>query len=203
MFAYQAGLKARIPLLPFTQLQVRYTKIEPYTYTHNRITTPWNGDLAMEEAYINHNVSIGYYTPPNSDELLARFEMMPSPGANFHLQYQLIRHGADWGSQAVDGSSLHSELDPSGRSEKPVLRKYFLHDGAYQWFHILKVGGTHNFSNIPIKLFGDIGIVYSSFTDIDGEPNSGESFDYKVIDTIEYPKQLSFIVTLGIKISPN
>ncbi|MDR1301062.1 MAG: hypothetical protein LBK43_01145 [Treponema sp.] len=202
MFALQVGAKAAIPLLPFGSVTVSYTKIEPYCYTHTRVVVPWYGDTPMETAYTNNGEGLGSYLPPNSDELRLRLEAMPTLHTQAHFQYQMIRHGADHGSHAVDGSSLLSELDPEGRSEKVILRKYFLHDGAYQWQHILKIGAAHTFANftVPFQLFGETGLVFSYFTDIDGEPNSGSSLSYSVIDTPEYPKSIGIILTVGFKL---
>jgi hypothetical protein len=206
MYAFQIGGSAYIPWLPFTSASLRYTKIEPYTYTHTREVVPWyDNSLLMETSYTNNGRSLGYYLPPNSDELLFRLESIPTVNTTAHLQYQMIRHGADFGDSAVDGSSLLSELDPSGRSTKPELRKYFLRDGAYQWFHIVKLGAAHTFyinNFIPFQLFGEAGVVFSYFTNIDGKANSGEAFDYTVIDTVEYPKTTTFIATIGIRIFP-
>jgi hypothetical protein len=94
-----------------------------------------------------------------------------------------------------------SELDTEGRSEKAVLRKYFLRDGAYQWQHILKIGGSYTFSNgpVPLHVFGEAGLVLSYFTDIAGDPNSGSPSSYSVVDTEEYPRSIGIILTLGLK----
>jgi hypothetical protein len=202
MFAFQVGITGVIPLLPFASASLSYTKIEPYTYTHTRIFTPWNGNNPMETSYTNNGVSLGYYLPPNSDEIKFRFELLPAPGTQAHLQYQMIRHGAAHGSNAVDGSSLLSELDPNGRSEKSELKKFFLKDGAYQWMHIIKAGGEYAFEKLalPVTVFGEAGVVFSYYTNINGEANSGSSSGYSVVNTDEYPKSTSFIVTLGFRL---
>jgi hypothetical protein len=204
MFAYQAGAKALIPGLPFSSVTVSYTKIEPYCYTHTRIFTPWYGDNTMETAYTNNGVGLGYYLPPNSDELQIRFDAMPGIRTLAHFRYQMIRHGAEYGSRAVDGSSYLSELDPNGRSENLTLRKYFLRDGAYQWQHIIRVGGSHTFAKtiVPVQVFGEFGVVFSYFTDISGDvkANSGSPHDYSVIDTPEYPRSTGIILTVGFKL---
>jgi hypothetical protein len=202
MFAYQAGVKGMIPRLPFASVTVTYTKIEPYCYTHTRNFTPWHGDNPMETAYTNNGVGLGYYLPPNSDEVQIRFDTMPAPRTSVHFRYQMIRHGAEYGSRAVDGSSYLSELDPDGRSEKEMLRKYFLRDGAYQWQHIVRAGAAHTLTKtfIPVQLFGEFGVVFSYFTDISGTANSGSPHDYSVIDTQEYPKSTGIIATLGFKL---
>jgi hypothetical protein len=157
----------------------------------------------METNYVNNGVSLGYYLPPNSDEILVRLETIPHNRSLVYLQYQLIRHGADYGSRAVDGSSFWSELDPDGRSRNPVLEKYFLKDGAYQLTHIIRLGGEISISRTPVKLFCEAGYVYSYFTDINGEANSGSPSAYSTINTFEYPQSNAFIVTLGVRIFSN
>ncbi|MDR3284123.1 MAG: hypothetical protein LBS97_02965 [Treponema sp.] len=208
MFAYQAGTVVRFPWLSFGSFKLSYTKIEPYCYTHTKGYLPWyggeKGGLAMETSYTNNGESIGSYLPPNSDELLLRFETVPGPQTGLHFQYQMIRHGADYGPRAVDGSSLLSELDPSGRSEKPVLRKYFLKDGAYQWMHIFKIGAEHALPKVPVRFFGEFGVVISYFTDIDQSilVNSGSPSSYSITDNPLYPKSTRVIATVGIRLFP-
>jgi len=210
MFAYQAGLQGMIPGIPFASLSLSYTKIEPYCYTHPRVFTPWySGDSPMEEAYVNNGVSLGYYLPPNSDEVKVRTDVVLGYKSSGHFQYQMIRHGADYGPHQVDGSSLISELDPVGRSSKISLTKSFLKDGAYQWMHIIKFGGEHKFGRLPLTVFGDIGLVYSYFTDIsDAEYNKLHPAPTDTNRTPQpwtpaagdYLKSTSYIMTLGIRI---
>jgi hypothetical protein len=202
MIAWQSGVNVPLPFLAFSSLKMSYTKINPYCYTHNRNYNPWYGDIRMETAYANNGVCLGYYLPPNSDEILARFQTMPAKNLVTHLQYQMIRHGADFGSSAVDGSNLLSELDTDNRDSNPVLRRFFLHDGAYQWIHIGKLGAEWNLSKAPIAFYSEIGMVYSYFTNTSEPANSGEPHPYSKIDTSEYPKSISFVAQLGIKIFP-
>jgi hypothetical protein len=157
----------------------------------------------MEQAYTNNGEGIGYYLPPNSDEFLIRFDTMPALNTLSFFQYQMIRHGADHGPHAVDGSSYLSELDPSGRDSSDVLKKYFLRDGAYQWQHIFMLGAEPTITKfrVPLRVFAKTGVVYSFYTDIEnGKANSGSAFDYRVIDTPVYPQSTEFILTLGVRI---
>jgi hypothetical protein len=207
MLALQTGVNAPLPFLSFTSIKMTYTRVNPYTYTHHRNILPWYGDLRMEKAYTNNGVGLGYYLPPNSDEILARFETMPVKSLMLSLQYQLIRHGADYGSSAVDGSNLLSELDSQGRDTKPVLKRYFLRDGAYQWSHIIKVGAEWNLPKVPIALCGEAGVNYSYFTNIAEKANNADVTDarplpYSRINTAEYPESTGFIIKLGVKIFP-
>ena len=210
MFAVQVGASAALPIpkLAFSNFTLQYTKIEPYVYTHQLVKTPWY-EAWMEESYTNNGVSLGYYLPPNSDELKVRFEssVLGEGVIRFHAQYQMVRHGAEYGSRAVDGSGLNAYLDTTGRNDKegkPMLWKHFLHDGAYQWQHIFKIGGEYNMEgiNIPVKLFCDLGVVYSYFTDVDGKPNSAQHLPIHKINTSEYPTQTRFIATVGFKLYP-
>ena len=205
MFAYQAGLQGIIPALPFASITAAYTRIEPYNYTHTRVYTPWyGGDEPMETSYTNNGISLGYYLPPNSDELKLRFDVRPMLKTAGHFQYQFIRHGADYGPHQVDGSSLISELDPSGRNEKTSLNKSFLKDGAYQWLHVIKAGAEHTFRSLPITVFGEAGVVYSYFTDIsDAEyarynpvPSGGTA---RPPAEGSYSTSTAFILTVGFR----
>jgi hypothetical protein len=208
MYIYQFGTKAALPWLPFTSVLLCYTKNEPYNYTHTRIFTPWSNSeykgkpMPMETAYINNGESIGYYLPPNADEILFRFESLPTVNVKAHLQYQLVRHGATHGPDAVDGSHLLSELDPGGRNDKAVLKKFFLQDGAYQWQHIVKVGGEYALArlNIPVRVFGEFGVVYSYYTNIEGQANSGKAYPYSIIDTSVYPMSTGIIGRVGFQL---
>jgi hypothetical protein len=203
MFAFQGGLNVSLPLLSFSSLKFSYTRTNPYNYTHNRNFNPWYGEIPMETSYTNNGVGLGYYLPPNSDEILVRFSTMPGKNINTHFQYQLIRHGADFGSSAVDGSNLLSELDPTGRDDKKELKRFFLHDGAYQWMHIIKAGVEWNLSGLPVTFFGEAGVVFSYFTNIEEKANvTGEAHPYSVIDTSEYPKSTGIIVKIGFRLYP-
>jgi len=203
MLAMQAGAIVSLPFLAFSSITLSYTKVNPYCYGHNRNFNPWYGNLIMETAYINNGVSLGHYIPPNSDELLIGFKTMPAKNLAAHLQYQMIRHGASYGSGEVDGSSLLSELDPSGRSTNAILTRYFLQDGAYQWMHIIRMGAEWNLPRLPVVLFGEAGTIISYFTNIAEQANiTGEPHPYSIIDTPEYPKSTGFVVTLGVRIFP-
>ena len=203
MYIYQFGTSFQVPWISFASFSMSYTKNEPYNYTHPRIKTPWNGSAYMEQNYVNFGKSLGHYIPPNSDEILIRFEMMPVSQLTTRFQYQLIRHGAEYGDRAVDGSSLYSELNGS-RNTNPALRKFFLRDGAYQWMHIFKLRGEYSFTALkaPVKLFAEIGGVYSYFTDIEGEANSGNKGIYSIINTPQYPTSISFIGIIGFQLFP-
>ena len=204
MIAVQAGLNFPLPILSFSSVGISYTAVNPYNYTHHRNYLPWYGDLLMEKLYANNGVSLGYYLPPNSDEFLVRFKTIPANNIAAYTQYQLIRHGADFGPQAVDGSNLYSELDPDGRDgSNPVLKRFFLQDGAYQWMHIIRLGAEWTIPRLPLALFGEAGTMYSYFTDIEaGKANTGTPYPYSIVDTPDYRKSTGFVFKLGFRLFP-
>jgi hypothetical protein len=202
MLALQAGLTFYLPFLSFSSIKFSYTIVNPYCYTHNRNLNPWYGDNRMETSYTNNGVGLGYYLPPNSDELLVRFDTMPIKNITTYLQYQMIRHGADFGPSAVDGSNLLSELDPKDRSDSDTLKRFFLQDGAYQWLHIIKIGGEWTLEKAPLSFYWEIGTVISYFTNTKESANSGKPYPYERIDTSDYPVSTSFIARIGIRVFP-
>jgi hypothetical protein len=201
LFSYQTGAQINIPFLPFATVNLMYTKIEPYCYTHKDILTPWYGDNLMDESFVNHGEPLAYYLKPNSDEIKIVFAFMPKSNIIVNAAYQLIRHGADYGSKAVDGSSYYSELASANRSTTPALKKYFLHDGAYEWNHIVRFACEIAIPKTNFSFTAEAGVSHSYFTDITiDKANSGVSSPYKKINTAEYPRQTGIICTLGIHI---
>lgn len=197
MFAYQAGGKADLPFLPFGSISLRYTKVEPYCYTHHAVgNQPWyEGYLA--QSYTNNGTCLGYYLPPNSDELFVRIDARPISNLKTGLQYQFVRHGADYGSGQVPGSSIYSEMPTSGRNK---LNKYFLRDGAYEWSHIVTLDASYDLKDfgVPLQLICSVGYIYDWFTNIVG--TAGKNAKYEKIDTAEYPVKSGFVFTLGFKL---
>jgi len=155
-YAYQAGIKTIVHWLPLAAFTLCYTKIEPYCYTGK-----WN---RTNSAFINGGESLGYYLPPNSDELLLRFEFMLLTAIKTHIQFQMIRHGVDYGYGAVDGSSLYDTLADDHST------KSFLSDGVYQWDNMIKLGGSCNLKtgggahSVPLSMYAETGLVVTNFT---------------------------------------
>lgn len=203
MFALQVGTRVNVPWVPFGSLSVRYTKIEPYCYTHHQIkNTPWYYNEYISEAYNNNGSCLGYYLPPNSDELRVAFETKPTAWINAALSYQFIRHGADHGERQVDGSSIYSELNPKGRDS---LRSWFLQDGAYQWYHIVALSGSINLrkNRVPLTVYGTLGFVYTWYTDSDGALGEKGSFSKITSDNPlydEYPTQYGAVIGAGVRL---
>ena len=206
MFAYQAGSKVNIPWLPFTVLSLRYSKIEPYCYTHEALDPEKNQPYYSHyicENYTNNGESLGYYLQPNSDEIFVKLETQPLPAASFSLQYQLIRHGVDWGSESniYSGSSIYSEL-PAGRygPGRNNLHKYFLKDGVYEWMNILALQASYDCKHfgIPLQFYGTVGYVHNWFTSI-GSATPSKKAKYSKYSSDEYKEDRGVVLSLGIK----
>ena len=206
MFAYQAGSKVNIPWLPFTVLSLRYSKIEPYCYTHEALDPEKNQPYYSHyicENYTNNGESLGYYLQPNSDEIFVKLETQPLPAASFSLQYQLIRHGVDWGSESniYSGSSIYSEL-PAGRygPGRNNLHKYFLKDGVYEWMNILALQASYDCKHfgIPLQFYGTVGYVHNWFTSI-GSATPSKNAKYSKYSSDEYKEDRGVVLSLGIK----
>lgn len=207
MYACQLGTKIEIPRMNFTTLSMRYTKIEPYCYTHHSINYATGYEHYISESYTNNGESLGYYLPPNSDEFFVRFDTRPKSNILANVQYQFIRHGADYGSQQVPGSSLYSEMSIHNRDE---LRKYFLHDGAYNWMHIVNAGASVEFkkTKIPVKITANAGFLFSYYTvidsdvyntrDVNGVSDADETTPFHFVDNAEYPVQCGVVLSLGV-----
>jgi hypothetical protein len=201
MYAFQGGIKLILPWFPFAFVSLRYTKVEPYCYTHEYTSTPWNGEVLIDTSYTNNGESLGYYLPPNSDELLLRLESMFLPGTNAYFQYQMIRHGVEYGPGRVDGSSSTDKILKKGDNTK----KYFLRDGVYQWSHVVKIGGAYNFrtQKIPVSVYGEFGIVATQFTATDA-PSGEEDRDFHFVsgDDPNYKPNVGVIFSVGFRIFP-
>lgn len=207
MFAVQGGIKAIIPqkALKLATVSFRYTKIEPYCYTHQALDKiPYYHGQYMSEAYMNNGTSLGYYLPPNTDEFLIQFDAKPTTCSNLRFVTALTRHGADYGSQQVPGSSLYSEMQPSGRND---LKKYFLKDGAYEWNLILQIGGSYDFrpKGVPVTVYGSIGYLNTWWSLLDNytadhKAGKGSEGSYSFKETAEYEWKQGVIVSFGIKV---
>jgi hypothetical protein len=163
-FAWQAGLKAPIPWLPFALLTLQYTKIEPYCYTHY----PY-GLININYAHDGEN--LGYHLPPNSDELRLSFFTHPASGLELAAQYQLIRHGT--GNHALGEIEGDIDLWYDYGSPDPYPEKDFLHDGTYEWINILTLSAGYRFAGLPLRVWGEYSFVHAANALFDG--NTGNT----------------------------
>ena len=187
-YAYQAGIRTVIHWLPLAAFTLSYTRIQPYCYT-GESNSPDSG-------FISGGESLGYYLPPNSDELLARFEYMLFTAIKTYVQFQMIRHGVDYGYGAVGGSSLYDTL-ADNRSAG-----HFLKDGVYQWDNIIKLGGSCNLKTgsgahgVPLSIYGEAGLVGTNFimNDVDNETNNEPRSDSI------YQPSTYFVFSVGFRV---
>ena len=216
LYSYQVGIRTTIPKLPFGSLTVQYSKIEPFTYTHPLTEVPWlkSEDSLQQSGYVNESfISVGKgissKLDPNSDELLVQFEAFILKKSKILGSYQMIRHGEYGGSYDapldpgyIPSSGVNGIL-PEGM-EYPVwlegasvsdvqsvetIRKEFLHDGNYDWYHIFTLGLSFNLDSvvfIPVRVNIANSLVYSFTTDRDVQ---------KIIDSENFTNYISIAIS--------
>lgn len=226
MYSFQAGVKVPIPGIPWSNLSLQYTKIEPFTYTHYyHVDSPWytppdnagdngrtgepNGvpDYAMDTGYMNNGESLGYGLEPNSDEIMLKLTSHFRRGVTWSGEYRMIRHG-------FPGSVPGSSFDAWGFSPKKETKKVtpgndskgaysgnkkdFLRDGIYEWFHIISLGGTLDTRlwNEPVQFGLQYSFVTLYYTDFK------ERGHFRPINSSSYPNTFRNIVTISIGVSP-
>ena len=168
MFAYQGGGAFTLPGLPFGVVSAQYTKIEPFVYAHYPV---WTHDsrLRVDESYTHDGENLGYYLPPNSDELLLRVDTRFGSGWRLSLGYRLIRHGDN---EPASGKTFLTDWQIYGDVDKYQdygnLKKYpdknFLHDGIYEYHNIGEVQAWWRPPEAPlvfgVKVPMELGIGY-------------------------------------------
>jgi hypothetical protein len=174
MFALQGGAMVPVPGLPFTTFTAQYTKIEPFVYSHY---PTWYPDyrLRVDTSYTQDGENLGYHLPPNSDEFLFRLETMPAQGWRVSAEYSFVRHGdnsmANWlaGKPLIYGD-VNKYMD---YNQLYSYNKSFLHDGIYDYNHIVKLNvywrpdGAPKFfgATIPFELGAGYGFAYTWYED--------------------------------------
>ncbi len=157
MFAYQGGLKLGIPWLSFGVFTAQYTKIEPFVYTH---PPTWNSDtrLQVNTNYTNDGENLGYHLKPNSDELLFRLDARLGVGWRGSMEYSFIRHGDDPRAYVTTNHYIYGDVNEHLEYGSAGVKDYFknfLHDGVYDYNHLLKLQADWQPAEAP-KLFGSL-----------------------------------------------
>jgi hypothetical protein len=194
-FSYKAGVQVQLPSVPFGTLRAQYTKIEPFTYTHPVTDVPWL-DEPVHESFVTNGDGLVSKLDPNSDELLVSAKAFVSPSIQIRASYQMIRHGEyggdynkplkEYGNETgnsilPDGMNYADQFD--GNDSPDVegiegLRKDFLRDGDYDWYHIFAFGGSYDLrqsTNLPVSVKLTNSVVYHFKTDEYVQRIEGES----------------------------
>jgi len=204
MYSYQAGVKAPVPGLPWSQVILQYTKIEPFTYTHYAVdNSPWYMDLPMQTGYLNGGEGLGYGLEPNSDELMLKFRTLPRRGITGEAGYRMVRHGTgpgstydSWGYDSED-ENITPDNDPNGAYGQEGS-KNFLKDGVYEWFHIFSLGGTLDLSrwDQPVSFGLKYSYVYKYFSDYENNGN------YSPVNSGIYENEHRHLVSFSVRLFP-
>jgi hypothetical protein len=175
MFALQGGFKVPIPGLPFTSVTLQYTKIEPFTYAHYPTDYP-DYQIPVDTAYTHDGENLAYHLWPNSDEFLVKFASVPFPNFLAGLEYRLIRHGDNPGYGPADLFILGR---PDGWLDYSIIDtipdKDFLHDGLYDFNHIVTLSGDYAIPDSPVIVGLSYTFSYTFWdTNATGLPYPGE-----------------------------
>ena len=157
MWAFQTGLKAALPYLPFGHLTLQYTKVEPFVYSHYPQSYAGHGSL-VDLSYTNDGENLGFYLPPNSDEIRIRIHSMPLGNLWAELDYRFIRHGSH-PSKDQEEIVIHGEIDKwmDYGEINNYPEKNFQNDGLYDYNHIIKLSALYRMDIIPF----DFGASYT------------------------------------------
>jgi hypothetical protein len=175
MFALQGGFKVPVPGVPFTSVTLQYTRIEPFTYAHFPTDYP-DYQVPVDTAYTHDGENLAYHLWPNSDEFLVKFSSIPYPNVRAGLEYRLIRHGDNPGAVPGDLAILGR---PDGWLDYDLiddpLYKDFLHDGLYDFNHIVTVSGEYAIPDTPVTVQLSYTFSYTFWdTNATGLPYPGE-----------------------------
>jgi len=119
-------------------------------------------------------------------------------GIKTYMQYQMIRHGVDFGAGAVAGSSLNDKFNDD------YAAKYFLMDGVYRWENVIRLGGSYNIKGgaIPAAVYAETGLVITRFT-VNGKAGVGHEADYDEARDSVYRGGNRLILSFGFRLFPN
>jgi len=167
MYAYQGGIQTPLSFLPFGTITLQYTKINPFVYSHYFEEKYSTFSLPVSMNYTNEGQNLGYFLPPNSDEILLKVETFPKPNLLTTFKYQLIRHGTnsvDPYTGAITGTDADGDGIPDGQiygdiyipydysTTTPYPLKDFLHDGVYDWSNIVSLKAEYSFPSYPLTV---------------------------------------------------
>jgi hypothetical protein len=158
MYAYQGGIQTPISFLPFGTMTLQYTKINPFVYAHYFEEEYSSSSVPVSLSYTNEGQNLGYFLPPNSDEIMLKIETFPKPNLLTTFKYQLIRHGTnsatDFDGDGIPDGQIYGDIyipyDYSTGISYPF--KDFLNDGVYDWSNIISLKGEYQFSNYPLTV---------------------------------------------------
>ncbi|MBI9102595.1 MAG: hypothetical protein JEY99_09280 [Spirochaetales bacterium] len=173
MYAYQGGLQSPIPWLSFANLTLQYTKINPFVYSHYFEDDMATTSVPVSMTYTHAGENLGYFLPPNADEILVKMEFFPIPDMKAHVKYQLIRHGtndttdSDEDGDGIPDGQIYGDIYIPYDYSQSYPDKDFLKDGVYDWSNIVSVGGEFQFPNYPVSLGLEYIFCYT-FWDVNG-----------------------------------
>lgn len=140
-YAWQIGWKTTSlsGLIPGTTSTIKYTKLNPFVYTHYPETdfNTFGSDRPLDMTYSHDEFNLGFYLPPNSGELTWKLENIAIKDLTLTLDNRLITHGTN-DLSASNPYQIYGDLyryyvaNNSGSVENYPL-KDFTKDGIYDY----------------------------------------------------------------------
>ena len=175
MFAFYTGIRASIPWIPFGELLVQYTKIEPFVYAHYSQLYPFfDSDNLVNINYTHNGENLGYPLPPNSDEIKIGLNFFIIEGLSANIGFRNIRHG-DNPDAAEDEYVIRGDIDvPLSYANKIEYGdKDFLNDGIYERITELSLNASYDFAAIPLAASFGYTLAYAdNYQNIEGNQKS-------------------------------
>ena len=158
IFALQGGFRGSIPVLPFTSVNLQYTRLEPFFYTHYPQKYPSYSDddddieTRMLTYYSNKGENLGYKLAPDSDELLLKVSSSAISNLFLEFSWSYITHSDQFGTSITD--SIDYDLYEEGGYDQKNRTEYLI-----EKVHTLALDGKWNLENFPVTLTGGYALV--------------------------------------------
>ncbi|MBK7107090.1 MAG: hypothetical protein IPH62_17600 [Ignavibacteriae bacterium] len=149
--AFNFGIKTVDPIIPESEFNIEYTKVEPFVYFHADDT----------QTYVNYGYDMGHWIGSNADQIYLSFRKRILRGLNVDLSYSFIRKGDEesfdedryqekhkflWGDKdeitiwqcSIEYEIIHSlKAKIEYQSSKETIKKYLLQSaGNYVSFSL-------------------------------------------------------------------
>ena len=160
IFALQGGVKGVVPVLPFTTVNIQYTRLEPFFYTHYAQKYPSYTDYYDDEEktrmltyYANKGENLGYHLPPDSHEVLLTARTAAFRNLLIDLSYSFITHSDQYGTSIQDAID-YDLYEEGGYDEKD-------HSGhLIESINTLSLDCRWDIPDFPVTLNGGYALVF-------------------------------------------
>lgn len=150
ILAFQGGVEAPLPFLPFGRLALQGVYLSPFFGAHYELGTgenPWN--CYYNTDYVNKGVPLTYPMEPDSLECLLVLEAGLGRGWNANLVAKYQARSAQYATSETAGTTYETKMDYS-KTGQYKMKDFF----GNIFSHILSVGldVSKAFGSLPLRL---------------------------------------------------